>query len=176
MSASQIPPEWSDVRRAGPPSARYHGTLLAGGVLWLFPVVLLPAAALSVGRDLAFAALMAAMGVVTATPLVASWRQTVDLFPRHLVWSKWGRARSVAYADIEATRSGTRAQAAQGSRAGLIEQRFLDLRLRDGETITWIEMSRHEELASRLAENLAIFREGSELGAAARARGAGHAR
>lgn len=117
------------------------------------------------------AGLMAVMGLVTAAPLVAAWRQTLDLFPRHLIWQKWGRARTVEYADIEGVRSGRRAQAAQGSRAGIIEQRFLDLRLRDGETITLIEMGRHEELAEKLSESLVTFREGAALGAAAASKG-----
>jgi len=167
MSAPHDPPAWSDSRRSGPPLARYRGSPLAGGVLWIFPVVFLPAAVLSLGRDLSMAGLMAVLGLVTAAPLVAAWKQTLELFPRHLVWQKWGRSRTVAYADIEGVRSGRRAQAAQGSRAGIIEQRFLDLRLRDGETITLIEMRRHEELAEKLSESLAEFREGAALGAAA---------
>jgi hypothetical protein len=171
MSASSTPPEWSDIRRVGPPVARYQGTLLAGGVLWLMPLVFLPAAVLSLGRDLSFAGLMAVMGLVTAAPLLASWRQTVDLFPRHLATQKWGRTRTIAYADIEAIRSGRRAQSGLGSRAGLIEQRYLDVRLRDGETITFIEMARHEHLAQALSEGLAAFREGNALGAAVASRG-----
>ncbi|HWO12222.1 MAG TPA: hypothetical protein VNN80_22155 [Polyangiaceae bacterium] len=175
MAAPPLPPDWSDARRSGPPLGRYQGTPLAGGVLWLAPLVLLPAAVVSVARDGSFAALMAGMGLVVAAPLVAAWLQTIELFPRHLIWRKWGRTRAVGYSDIEAIRSGKRAQAAQGSRAGLIEQRFIDLRLRDGATITFIEMGRHEELARRLSEALAACEAGDALSAAARARGAGHA-
>lgn len=173
MSASSSPPEWSDIRRVGPPVARYQGTPLAGGVLWLMPLVFLPAAVLSLRRDPSFAGLMAVMGLVTLGPLLASWRQTIDIFPRHLAWQKWGRTRAIAYGDIEHVRSGKRAQSGLGSRAGLIEQRYIDLRLRDGETVTFIEMARHEELARELSDRLASFREGAALGAAAGAKG-GH--
>jgi hypothetical protein len=155
MSTSPIPPEWTEAQRAGP-LARHRGTPLAGGVMWLAPLVFLPAAVLSLGRgQLAFAALMGGLGLLTAAPLIAAWRQTIELFPRHLVWTKWGRERPIAYSSIRDIRSGMRAQKGQGARSGLIEQRFLDLHLRDGETISFIEMSRHDDLSRQLAECLA---------------------
>jgi hypothetical protein len=168
MNTSPLPPEWTEVQRFGPALTRHRGTLLAGGVMWLAPLVFLPAAVLSLGRaELAFVGVMAGLGLLTAAPLVAAWRQTVELFPRHLVWTKWGRARAIAYSNIRDIRSGMRAQAAQGARAGLIEQRFLDLHLRDGEKITLIEMSRHDDLSRRLAECLEVFADGGSPGAEA---------
>jgi hypothetical protein len=155
-----------------PALAVHRGTLLAGGIMWLAPLILLPAAILAFGQaELPLVAVMGGMGVLTAVPLVAAWRQTVELFPRHLVWKKWGRSRSIDYRDIADVRSGVRAQKAERSAVGLIEQRFLDLHLRDGETITFIEMSRHDALTRRLVECLAAVEQGAALDAAPPSRG-----
>jgi hypothetical protein len=169
-SASSNRPERSDVRSSGPPLATHSGSLLAGGIMWLAPIIFLPAALLSFGQERSFAFVMAAMGVGTAAPLVAARRQTVELFHRHLVWTKWGRARTIAYSDIREIRSGKRAQKAEGARTGLIEQRFLDLYLRDGEKVIFIEMARHEALSRQLAGCLTAFHQAIALGAAGRER------
>lgn len=85
MSTSPTRPDWSDAQRAGPPIARYQGSLLAGGILWLAPLGLLPAAVLSVGRDTTFALVMAGACLAFTAPLVAGWQQTIELYPRHLL-------------------------------------------------------------------------------------------
>jgi hypothetical protein len=155
--------------------ARYRGTLLAGGILWIAPLIFVPAALLSLGKEeWPFVAVMGCMGLATAAPLIAAWRQTVELFPRHLVWTKWGHARTIEYSTILEIRSGKRAQKGEGARAGLIEQRFLDLQLRDGEKLTLIEMDRHEALSRQLADCLGAFQEGAALSAAAHERGGRH--
>jgi hypothetical protein len=177
MMNASIPPESGQVQRSGPPLALHHGSLLAGGIIWIAPLVFIPAAVLALGQaQWLFAAVMAGLGLLTAAPLVAAWRQTVELFPRHLVWTKWGRSRSIMYAEIRDIRSGMRAQTGQGSRAGLIEQRYLDLHLREGDKLTFIEMDRHDELSRRLAECLSTFEEGVALSLAARSKAAQHGR
>jgi hypothetical protein len=177
MNTSRVPPESGQVQRSGPPLAHHHGTLLAGGVIWLAPLVLVPAAVLSLGQaQWLLAMVMAGLGLVTAAPLVAAWRQTVELFPQHLVWAKWGRSRAISYADIREIRSGMRAQSGQGSRVGLIEQRYLDLHLRAGDKLTFIEMDRHVDLCRQLAECLTRFEEGAAPSAAGRSRVGQHGR
>jgi hypothetical protein len=152
------------------PGDRYRGRFASSPVAWLFAGFGL-AACITVCK---IALDSAKDGTAVPSPLVwiglvgfflgslsisvgaANWLQTLEFFGDHLVWRKWGRERVIRYDEVQSTRAYV--ERSSRSQNGF-EQNVIDVRLTDGQELSFEEMTRHLELARRLEDVSLVGRE-----------------
>jgi hypothetical protein len=136
---------------------RFSGGLLASGFLmgWMAgAAVVLAVLGLSSpfrGRWDALPILLAGGAALGFVPFMR-WRQTVDVFDDHLVWTRWLGTRTVSRSELSFARRVTRAntyRTSNGTTSSDSRHEF-DLGLQNGKTLTIVGLEHPQQLEDRL--------------------------
>lgn len=149
------------------PLHRHTGTLMStGGPFWVLPLIFLSLPVLSWvnegfdPKQMLLYAILAGLGLLSLTWVLAAKLQAVELYDGHFVHRKWGLQRAVPYAEVRRAYSELKS-ASQSHGASMLPRqgmtlwttpRTLHVELASGGEVELVEMTEHGLLERRLNE------------------------